>query len=179
MTGLRIGFLAAPKYFTQVCAKLQGQITSGASSVGQYASCEAMKIELEYVTRNEERIVEVLEGLDIKRQYVLQRLNGMPHVGYAHPIAAFYVFVDMGYYFPKSTEGKTKQIYGPKSSNAMESCDDFVEYVLRDHHVALVPGSAFGEKAALRISYASSLETLEHAMDGLENALKSLRIIEN
>ncbi|GLD95403.1 hypothetical protein PINS_up004047 [Pythium insidiosum] len=171
MPGLRIGYLAAPKYFVDVCTKLQGQFTSCASSIGQLVATEAMALEMECVAQQKQRIAGVLTELDAKRQLVLTRLQRMPKLRFAHPTCAFYVFLDLSQYF----EGQV--VFSPESSETpLRDADDFCEYLLRQFHVALVPGSAFGEPFGLRISYASSLETIENAMNGLEKALASLTL---
>ncbi|KAG3004367.1 hypothetical protein PC121_g18828 [Phytophthora cactorum] len=168
MPGLRIGYLAAPKYFVQVCTKLQGQLTSCASSVGQAAAVEAMKFEMECVSQNKVRMTETLAIMDAKRKYIVKRLQAIPQLEFAYPTSAFYVFLDLASYF----EGK--QGVTADKSEVVKNADDFCEYLLRHYHVALVPGSAFGVKNGLRISYASSKETIEHALDGLEQSLSAL-----
>ncbi|RLN48875.1 hypothetical protein BBJ29_009135 [Phytophthora kernoviae] len=168
MPGLRIGYLAAPKYFVQVCTKLQSQLTSCASSIGQATAVEAMKFELECVSQNKQRMTETLAIMDAKRKYIVKRLQAMPQVGFAYPTSAFYVFLDMSSYFD-GKQGATAD-----KSEVVKDADDYCEYLLRHYHVALVPGSAFGIKNGLRISYACSMETIEHALDGLEQSLASL-----
>ncbi|KAL7694755.1 putative prephenate dehydratase, prephenate dehydrogenase, aminotransferase, class I/classII [Plasmopara halstedii] len=168
MPGLRIGYLAAPKYFVQVCTKLQGQLTSCASSVGQAAAVEAMRFELECVSQNKERMTETLAIMDEKRRYVIKRLQEIPLLKYAHPTSAFYVFLDLSSYF------ENRQGFTADRSEVIKDADDYCEYLLRHYHVALVPGSAFGVKNGLRISYASSMETIKHAMDGLKQSLGAL-----
>ncbi|EEY60953.1 aspartate aminotransferase, putative [Phytophthora infestans T30-4] len=168
MPGLRIGYLAAPKYFVQMCTKLQGQLTSCASSVGQAAAVEAMKFEMECVSQNKERMTETLAIMDGKRKYIVKRLQAIPQLEFAYPTSAFYVFLDLASYF----EGK--QGVTADKSEVVKDADDFCEYLLRHYYVALVPGSAFGVKNGLRISYASSMETIEHALDGLEQSLSAL-----
>jgi aspartate/methionine/tyrosine aminotransferase len=168
MPGLRIGYLAAPKYFVGVCTKIQGQLTSCANSVGQAAAEEAMRFELECVAQQKQRMTETLAVMDTKRQFILKRLRAIPLLKFAHPSSAFYVFMDLSAYF----EGQ--QAVTADRSTVLKDADDFCEYLLGKFMVALVPGSAFGIKNGLRISYASSMETLEHAMDGLEQSLGSL-----
>ncbi|TDH67593.1 hypothetical protein CCR75_006213 [Bremia lactucae] len=168
MPGLRIGYLAAPKYFVQVCTKLQGQLTSCANSVGQATAVEAMKFEMECVSQNKERMTETLAIMDAKRKYVVKRLQGIPHLNFAYPTSAFYVFLDLTSYF----EGK--QGVTADKSEVIKDADEYCEYLLRHYHVALVPGSAFGVMNGLRISYASSMETIMCAMDGLEQSLGAL-----
>lgn len=167
MPGLRVGYLAAPKYFVQQCTKLQGQFTSCASSVGQLAATAAMELEMECVDAGTDRISGVLAIMDAKRRFVVERLQAIPNLRFAYPTSAFYVFMDLAAYF----EGKTVFTAERKP---LANVDDYAEYLLLQYHVALVPGSAFGEDFGLRISYASSMETLEHALDGLEASLLSL-----
>lgn len=168
MPGLRIGYLAGPKYFVQQCTKLQGQFTSCANSVGQIAATEAMALEMECVDAHKERITDVLAVMDAKRHFIVQRLSKIPNMRFAYPTSAFYVFLDLAPYFA----GKT--VYTAERKQVLKNVDDYVEYLLMQYHVALVPGSAFGEDFGMRISYASSMETLENAMNGLEDSLKSL-----
>ncbi|CAI5726704.1 unnamed protein product [Peronospora destructor] len=168
MPGLRIGYLAAPKYFVQVCTKLQGQLTSCANSVGQAAAAEAMRFEMECVSQNKERMTETLAIMDEKRKYIVKRLQVIPQLAFAYPTSAFYVFMDLSSYF-EGKQGTTAD-----KSEVVKNADDFCEYLLRHFHVALVPGSAFGVTNGLRISYASSMETIKHAIDGLEQSLSAL-----
>ncbi|KAG6594124.1 Aspartate aminotransferase [Phytophthora cinnamomi] len=168
MTGLRIGYMAGPKHFIEPCYIMQGQLTSCANSVGQVMAIEAMQMELEAMERGELRIAEDLHGLDSKRQYVAKRLRAMPNVRFAYPTSSFYVFVDLGLLF----EGKTA--YTADKSDVLHNVDDFCDYLIRKHGVAVGPGSDMGEPHGLRISYAGSMDTMVHSMDGMERALSSL-----
>ncbi|KAI9987698.1 hypothetical protein PInf_023742 [Phytophthora infestans] len=168
MTGLRVGFLAAPKYFIDPCTLLQAQLTSCPNTVGQVAAVEALKYELECMEKGERRITEVMKNLDTKRRYIVKRLTAMPNVRFAYPTSAFYVFLDLSSYF------KGKKALTADKSVTLTSVDDFCAYLLQDSHIAVVPGSEFGDEFGMRISYASSMEAIAHAMDGMENLLKSL-----
>ncbi|GMF14393.1 unnamed protein product [Phytophthora lilii] len=168
MTGLRIGYMAAPKHFIEPCYLMQGQLTSCANSVGQVMAIEAMQMELESIARGEIRIAEELHGLDLKRQYIAKRLRAMPNVRFAYPTSSFYVFVDLALHF----EGK--KAYSADKSEVLYNVDDFCDYLIRKTGVAVGPGSDMGEPHGLRISYAGSMETMVHAMDGMESALNSL-----
>lgn len=168
MTGMRVGYLAAPKYFIDPCTLLQAQLTSCPNTVGQVAAVEALKYELECMERGERRITAVMKNLDTKRRYIVKRLTAMPNVRFAYPTSAFYVFLDLSTYF------KGKTVYTADKTQTLAGVDDFCAMLLKDFHVAVVPGSEFGDDFGMRISYASSLEAIEHAMDGMENLLKSL-----
>ncbi|KAL3668774.1 hypothetical protein V7S43_006068 [Phytophthora oleae] len=168
MTGLRIGYMAGPSHFIEPCYLMQGQLTSCANSVGQVMAIEAMKMELEAIEKGEVRIAENLHGLDLKRQYIAKRLQEMPNVRFAYPTSSFYVFVDLGLLFAG------KKAYTAGKAEELHNVDDFCDYLIRKNGVAVGPGSDMGEPHGLRMSYAGSMDTMIHSMDGLEFALKSL-----
>ncbi|CAK4074377.1 unnamed protein product [Aphanomyces euteiches] len=163
MTGLRVGYLAAPKVFTAAASKIQSQITSCPSSVGQIAAIAALDLEESSPTP---LIAGTLANMDEKRKYVCGRLNAMPHVKYAHPTGAFYVFIEFPHYI--GTGFKTP------AGVDIDTDEAFSTYLLGSFHTAIVPGSAFGVEKAVRLSYATSLEILGHSLDAFENSLKSL-----
>ncbi|GMF33156.1 unnamed protein product [Phytophthora fragariaefolia] len=168
MTGLRIGYMAGPKHIIEPCQLMQGQTTSCANSVGQVMAIEAMKLELETIAQGEVRISQDLHGLDLKRQYVVKRLRAMPNVRFAYPTSSFYIFIDLALYFEE------KKAYTADKSEVLHNVDDFCDYLIRETGVAVAPGSDMGEPLGLRISYAGPMDTMVHAMDGLEIALNSL-----
>lgn len=168
MTGLRVGYLAAPKHYIDPCTLLQAQLTSCPNTIGQVAAIEALKYELECMDKGERRITEVMKDLDIKRRYIVKRLTAMPKMRFAYPTSAFYVFLDLSLYF------KSKKAFNFDKSVTITSVDDFCAHLLQELHIAVVPGSEFGDEFGMRISYASSMETITHAMDGMEKLLNSL-----
>jgi len=159
MTGFRLGYLAAPLYITKAAAKVQGNNTSCPCAVSQYAGVAALtKVD---ATFGKEQLVNFRR----KRDFVVQRLRSMPGVFCPVPQGAFYVFPTISSFFGKKT---------PKGSliaDAMGLC----EYLMRECHVALIPGGAFGAPDAMRISYATSMEILTKAMDQIESGLAALR----
>ncbi|KAE8969431.1 hypothetical protein PF005_g27809 [Phytophthora fragariae] len=167
ITGLRIGYMAGPKHFIEPCQLMQGQTTSCANSVGQVMAIAAMKLELETIERGEVRISQDLHQLDLKRQYVAKRLRAMPNVRFAYPTSSFYIFLDLALYFAGT------RAYTADKSEVLQNVDDFY-YLIRKTGVAVGPGSDMGEPLGLRISYAGPMDTMVHAMDGLELALSSL-----
>ncbi|UIZ29916.1 hypothetical protein KXD40_003041 [Peronospora effusa] len=168
MTGMRVGYLAAPKHYIDPCTLLQAQLTSCTNTVGQVAAVEALTYELECMEKGERCTTEVMKNLDTKRRYIVKRLTAMPNVRFAYPTSAFYVFLDLSIYF------MGKKTITADTSVSLASVDEFCEYLLQESHIAVVPGSEFGDEFGMRISYASSMETIKHAMDGMENLLKSL-----
>ncbi|MGC9343968.1 MAG: pyridoxal phosphate-dependent aminotransferase [Bacteroidales bacterium] len=157
MTGWRIGYIGAPLWIAKACNKLQGQMTSGATSIAQRAAIEALE--------GDQSCVEDMRKAFLRRRdLVVDRLNNMEGVKCIVPEGAFYVFPDMSAFYGKSV-GDTK------INTSMDLC----LYLLEKGHIATVPGEAFGAPNNIRISYANSDENLMKAMDRLENALGELK----
>jgi aspartate/methionine/tyrosine aminotransferase len=160
MTGFRIGYLAAALPIVRACEKLQGQITSCASSVGQHAARVALR------DVSEEFFDEAIAGFRVKRDYVLAKLAEIPGITCSKPEGAFYVFpVIEAYYGATSPSG-----------TVMQNSNDVCVYILNDQGVALVAGVAFGDDRCLRISYATSMRILEDAMIRIARAFAKLEI---
>jgi aspartate aminotransferase len=157
MTGYRIGYLAAPVWIAKAVVKLQGQFTSGATSAAQIASVTAL-------TSDQSSTRKMNVAFKRRRDYVLGRLEKMKGVKCNVPQGAFYVFPDMSAYYGKSHDG-----------TIIKNSPDLCMYLLEKGHIATVPGSAFGEGKCIRISFATSDENLEKAMDRLEKALIQLK----
>ena len=157
MTGYRIGYLAAPLWISKAVVKLQGQFTSGATSAAQIASVTAL-------TSDQSSTKKMNVAFKRRRDYVLGRLAKMKGVKCNVPQGAFYVFPDVSAFYGKSDSG-----------TIIKNSSDLCMYLLEKGHIATVPGSAFGENKCIRISFATSDENLEKAMDRLENALLQLK----
>ncbi|MFW5821614.1 MAG: aminotransferase class I/II-fold pyridoxal phosphate-dependent enzyme, partial [Bacteroidota bacterium] len=157
MTGWRIGYIGAPLWISKACNKLQGQMTSGATSIAQRAAIEALEGDQSCVSDMRKAFVR-------RRDLLVERLQKIEGVKCIVPEGAFYVFPDMSAFYGKST-GETK------IENSMDLC----LYLLEKGHIATVPGEAFGAPDNIRISYANSDENLVKAMDRLENALADLK----
>jgi aspartate aminotransferase len=156
MTGWRIGYMAAPTEIIEACNKLQGQITSGASTIAQKASVAALSGGLSTVKT-------MMKAFKERRDLVVKLLSEIPGMKVNVPQGAFYVFPDISYYFGKS-DGKTT------INNAPELCD----YLLNNVYVALVPGNAFGDPNCIRFSYATSNKLLVEAISRVKDALAKL-----
>ena len=157
MPGWRIGYIAAPEYIVKACIKLQGQVTSGASSIAQRATIEAL-------VGNQETTYQMRLAFQKRRDMVLKLLAEIPHVTCVVPDGAFYVFPDVSAYFGKSYEGDT-----------IQDSDDLSMYLLNVGHVATVAGSSFEEPNCIRLSYAASEEELREALSRIKNALAQLK----
>ena len=150
MTGFRIGYAAAPDPLSAAMRKIQSQCTSNPCSVSQAAAAAAISGDHAYV---EERSRIFRERHD----YVNRRLNELAGVSCVPAKGAFYAFPDFG-----------GAIDAHRNAN-----DDiaYAEWLLEVARVAVVPGSAFGAEGFMRLSFATSMENLEAALDRLGEAM--------
>ena len=159
MTGWRIGYMAAAQEIAKACDTLQGQVTSGASSIAQMAALQAMKTDP--ATSND--IKDMVEAFRKRRDLVKSKLDEIPGIKTNLPPGAFYFYPDVTYYIGKS-DGKT----------TITNDNDLCLYLLSESLVALVPGSAFGTPGYIRLSYATSEENLLDAIERMKKALAKL-----
>lgn len=156
MTGWRLGYIGAPKEIASACSKVQGQFTSGTSSITQRATIAALEADPEVLS-------EMIYAFKKRRDLVLNHLNNMPGVKTNVPDGAFYVFPDISAFFGKSYNGFV-----------IHTAADLCLYLLSEALIALVTGEAFGDPNCIRISYAASEETLTKAMSRMKEALEKL-----
>ncbi len=159
MTGWRIGYIAAPKVIAQACDKLQGQFTSGASSIAQRAALMAIATD-----PNTPDLHTMKAAFRERRDLMLKLLAEIPGFRLNHPDGAFYIFPDISWYFGKS-DGQT----------TIQNSNDLCMYLLNTVYVALVPGDAFGDPNCIRFSYATSTEKLTEAVQRIKTALGKLK----
>lgn len=157
MTGWRIGYLGAPKWISDACDKMQGQFTSGASSIAQMAALEAVKA-------NPEVTFGMRDAFRKRRDLVLGLLNEIPGIKTNVPEGAFYIFFDISSYFGKSFENYT-----------IKNSSDLSMYLLESGNVALVSGDAFGDDNCIRFSYATSEDKLIEAVKRVKEAMVKLK----
>lgn len=157
MTGWRIGWGIAPAELIQAMIAVQGQITSGACSISQAATLEA-------VTGDQSHIAERRDAFRDRRDFVVQALNAISGISCATPDGAFYVFPSchalLGH---KTPQGQT-----------LETDADFCAYVLASTGLAIVPGRAFGLPGHFRLSYAYASADLEDGAARLKRAVSGL-----
>ncbi|OLP44391.1 pyridoxal phosphate-dependent aminotransferase [Rhizobium oryziradicis] len=146
MTGWRIGYAAGPLPLIKAMDMIQGQQTSGACSVAQWAAVEALNGTQAFIPENKK----IFEG---RRDLVVSMLNQAKGIVCPSPEGAFYVYPSCA-----GLMGKTAP-----SGKVMETDEDFVTELLETEGVAVVHGSAFGLGPNFRISYATSEEQLEEA----------------
>lgn len=157
MTGYRIGYMAGPAWLAKACTKLQGQMTTNASSISQRAALAALTMDNTYTKEMNKAFIR-------RRDLVLRLMKEIPGLKCNVPEGAFYVFPDVSYYFGKS-DGTT----------TIKNDMDFCLYLLDKGYVATVPGGAFGESKCIRISFASADEKLERALKKMKEVLALLK----
>ena len=156
MTGWRVGYAAARKDIIKAMIKVQGQVTSCATSIAQKAALGAL-------VGSQEATENMVATFRERRDFVCGRLREIPNVSFAEPHGAFYVLVDITAYLGKSYEGKV-----------IGTSLELAEYLLNTARVAVVPGSAFGAEGTIRIAYAKSIDILSAGLDALDSALRAL-----
>ncbi|WP_332060503.1 pyridoxal phosphate-dependent aminotransferase [Bartonella sp. CB74] len=146
MTGWRIGYAGGPQQLVKAMDIIQGQQTSGTSSISQWAAVEALNGPQDFIMQNK-------SVFQARRDLVVSMLNKAPGIHCPTPEGAFYVYPSCAKCIGKKTpEGKV-----------ITNDEDFVIALLETESVAVVHGSAFGLGPAFRISYATSEKLLEEA----------------
>ena len=157
MTGWRIGYAVGPEILIKAMIKIQGQSTSNASSISQYAA-------LAGISGSNDFLKPCLKAFDERRRFVVSKLNNIQGISCLLPKGAFYAYPNVsGLVGKKTIEGII-----------LKNDTDIVEWLLETAEVAAVPGVAFGLEPFFRISYATSLDLLKEAMNRIEKAVLSL-----
>ncbi|MEA4840145.1 MAG: pyridoxal phosphate-dependent aminotransferase [Bacteroidales bacterium] len=156
MTGWRLGWIAAPQWIASACSKLQGQYTSGPSSISQKAAEAAY-------TGTQKPVEEMRVAFQRRRDLIVRLAQEIPGLKTTKPEGAFYIFPECDSYFGKSFEGRK-----------IENAGDMAMYLLEEGHVASVGGAAFGAPNCLRFSYATSDENIIEAMRRVKETLEKL-----
>ncbi len=151
MTGWRIGYGIGPEELIAGMSRLQGASTSGACSIAQAAALEAL-------SGDHTAVHKMRDEFSKRRDRIVEGLMAIPHVQLPRPGGAFYAFPNISHYF------------GGKVENSLELC----AYLLNEQRLAVVPGSAFGADAHIRLSFACSTDTIDDALSRLVTGLRSL-----
>jgi|YNPMSStandDraft_1061717.scaffolds.fasta_scaffold00285_9 aspartate aminotransferase len=156
MPGYRIGYMAAPSWIAKAAIKIQGQMTSGASSIAQMAALAALK-------GDNSSIYAMRDVFKHRRDLILSLLKDIPDIITNIPDGAFYIFANIEKYIGR-TDGKI----------TIKTDEDLCMYLLSDAHVALVGGTAFGAPGYIRFSYATSDDNIIKAIARIKDSLKKL-----
>lgn len=146
MTGLRVGFALGPEQLIAAMASLQGQTTTGTSSLSQWAALSAIK--------HADAVSSAMRtAMQKKRDHFMDTLNRLFSCDLPKPPSALYAFVSLNVFAQEKI-----------------SSQDFCEKILREANIATVPGSAFGMEGYVRFAFTESLDHIERGL----NALKRL-----
>lgn len=147
MTGWRLGYLGAPEQIAKAIDAIQSHSTSNPCSFAQKGALAALK-------GDQSPVEDMRAEFDLRRNYMVQRLSTIGRVSVVAPQGAFYVLVNISQ-------------LGLSSTN-------FAERLLSKHHVAVVPGVAFGHDGTIRFSYATSLDVIKKGLDRFEEFCRTL-----
>ena len=154
MTGWRIGFVAANKKLAKAMGNIQSHATSNPNSIAQAAAVEALN--------GDQSIIETMKKTYIERRdYMVDKINSIDGLSCKTPHGAFYVFMNV-------KDVLNKEHYGKMINTANELCQDILDRAL----VALVPSEGFGVDGYVRLSYATSMDTIKTGLDRIEKYLK-------
>lgn len=156
MTGWRIGYLGAAKEIVSAAEKVQSQITSNASSISQHAALAAL-------TGPHDEINIMNAEFLRRRDFIYDAITSIKGVSCVKPKGAFYVFPNVSKFVGKKANGIT-----------LKSGDDVAQFLLDEEKVVVVPGSGFGSKDHVRISYACSMEDLRKAAERMQRGFARL-----
>jgi len=147
MTGWRLGYLGAPESIARAIDAIQSHSTSNPCSFAQKGALAALK-------GDQQAVSDMREEFNMRRQYMVNRLRGIAKISLVEPKGAFYVLANISQ-------------LGLSSTN-------FADRLLSKHHVAVVPGVAFGNDGTIRFSYATSLDIIKKGLDRFEEFCKTL-----
>ena len=150
MTGWRIGYCGGPSDVVKAMKKIQGQSTSNASSISQVAATAALN-------GPHDEVISMVKEYKNRHEYLCEALNSLDGFNAVPGTGAFYLFPN---------------INGAIESLGMKDDLEFSEYLLENAGVAVVPGTAFGAKGYIRISYATSMVALEEAISRIKKVLR-------
>lgn len=151
MTGWRVGYVAGPRPVIDAMSRLQSHTTSNPCSISQVAALAA-------ITGDQEPVHRMLATFAERRERILPRVRALPGVTCVEPAGAFYLFPNVS------------SLIGERAPTSADLAAHFIESA----HVVTVAGLAFGREGYLRLSYATSMEVLEEALDRLERACGDL-----
>jgi len=152
MTGWRLGYALGPAPVVSAMLKLQSQSTSNATSIVQKAAVAALKGPQQCIADMRAEYIKL-------RDHVVNGLRKLPGVQCTLPGGAFYAYPNMSAFFGRS---------------GVNSASDLAGKLLREAHVATVPGEGFGTREHIRVSYATSIAELDRGLERMRRFLASL-----
>ncbi len=158
MTGWRIGYGAGSKELIKCISKIQSQSTTNPTSISQMAAISALSSDKEFLK-------DWIRQFEERRDFVFSSFNQIKGLNCLKPNGAFYLFVSCN------------ELLNKRRNNGEEIKSDleFADYLLEQAGVAVVPGLAFGKSPYFRISYASSMNQLNSAIQKIKEAVNLLQ----
>jgi aspartate aminotransferase len=153
MTGWRVGYAVGPQDVIKAASKIQGQSTSGVCTIAQAAAAAVL-------VEGQDAAAEMHAKFATRRELIMGLLREIPGVTVPEAKGAFYAFPDVSAYYGSTIEGTT-----------VEGSADLSQLLLSQAHVAMVPGTAFGADAHLRISYALAEESIREGIGRMKDLL--------
>lgn len=149
MTGWRIGYCAGLEEIIQAAGRIQDHTTANPNSIAQKAAVVAIN--------GPQNNIQIWKKEYVKRRdYMAKRLSKMPGISFQTPEAGFFIFANVS------------KLYKGKITNSLTFCDA----LLNTAHVAVVPGSAFGDDRCIRLSFATSMEQINKGLDRIAAFVK-------
>ncbi|NLV87244.1 MAG: pyridoxal phosphate-dependent aminotransferase [Clostridiales bacterium] len=155
MTGWRIGYAAASPEISKIMASFLSHSTGAPGTMNQIAAIEALQ-------GPQDGIESMRKVFEVRRNYIVKRINEIPDVSCINPDGAFYVMMNIEKLIGKTIAGRL-----------IQNDDDFAVTFLEKGLVALVACSGFGAPGFVRWTYAASMESIREGLNRLENFLQS------
>jgi len=156
MTGWRIGYAAGPRPIVKAMADFQSQCTSNPTSIAMWAAIEAL-------TGPQDEVATMAQEFNRRRHAIVNGLNAIPGIRCVVPKGAFYAFPNVSDLFGHRWKGQPL-----KSSSDVAAC------LLEAGRIAVVPGLDFGADHHIRLSYATSLSSIEEGLERIRRVVASL-----
>ena len=157
MTGWRLGYAAAPEPIAKAMARMQSIISAGANPFVQRAALAALK-------GPRDSVAMMREAYRRRRDLVIAGLRAIDGLSIGDIAGTFYAFPDISTFLGKAA-----------GNRVLISSDELCDWLLEEHGVATVPGSAFGAPHSIRLSFATGEKEIEKALLRLRQGLSSLR----
>ena len=157
MTGWRLGYCGATEKIAKLMTNIQSHMTSNVCSITQYAAVEALN-------GPQDKVKEMIVEFEKRRNYMAKTLQEMNNLSIIKPQGAFYIMINID-------KCLGKEINGERINDSM----DFSAKLLEHEKVAVIPGKAFGLDNYVRVSYATSMESIEKGLERINKFVNKLK----
>lgn len=157
MTGWRLGYGAAPEPVARAMGKVQGAFTAGANAFVQQAAIAALR-------GGRDEVEAMRSTYRRRRDETVRRLGAIEGLRLVAPAGTFYAFPDVSAFLGRLA-----------GNHCIDTVDDLCDWLLAEHLVSTVPGTAFGNDRCIRLSFATGDADLARGLDRLAAALDTLK----